>query len=235
MKKILVLLSLVFTCIAIAQDRDYTKIPQIQSKATFISEVQPDKIILSIVLSESNTKGKVTVEELEKKLIEILNKNQIEINKSLTLTDLSSNFQSYFLRKTDVHKTKNYRLELNDAASAGNIIKDLSENDISNVKLLRTEYSKLEELKIELKGKAVEKAKRQAEEMVKSLDKKVGTVLFISDSDPVVLNYLQGRVPGLNIRGANTVSSNMKEISFQEIAFDNIKVEVTVIVFFELK
>ena len=161
--------------------------------------------------------------------------NQIDISKDLTLKDLSSNFQSYFLKRTEVVKSKNYNLEVNSAKVAGKILKDLSENDISNIKLLKTEYSKLEELKIELKGKAVEKAKRQAEEMVKSLDKKVGSVIFIAESDENISNYLSGRVSGVNIRGANSLSHYDAESETADVTFDNIKIEVTVMVYFELK
>ena len=221
---------------AYSQEMDYTKIPQIQTKATYTKEVQPDRITLSITLSENNTKGKVTVEELEKKMFEILKFNEIDLSKKLNLKDISSNFQSYFLKGTIVQKTKNYNLELESAKLAGKVLKELSENDISNVKLLKTEYSNLEEIKIELKGNAVEKAKRQAEKMAEKLNVKIGRVLFISDSETNVMNLLAGRVAGVNISGTNSISgySNFNE-NETEISFENIKVEVSATVFFEIK
>lgn len=219
------------TTTILAQHLDYTKVPQIQTKATYTAEVQPDKITLSIVLSENNSKGKILVEDLEKKMFQILNDNKIDVTKQLTLKDLSSNFQNYFLKKTDVLKTKNYNLEVSSASVAGKILKELAENDISNVKLLKTEYSKLEEFKISLKSKAVEKAKKQADEMVLSLDKKVGSVLFISDVE-FSTNFLQSKAYGLNIASTN---GYFKEEEASEIYFDNIRVETTIIVYFELK
>lgn len=233
MKQFLLSSFLLINLLVFAQETDYTKVPQIQTKATFTTEVQPDKITLSITLSETNTKGKISVEQLENKLESILKSNQIDINKQLTLRDLSSNFQSYFLKKTDVQKTKNYTLEVYDAKTAGKILKELAENDISNVQLLQTEYSKIEELKIELKGKAVAKAKTQAEEMVKALGQKVGTPLFISDMEVNLSNYFGGQVSGLNIRGANSVG--YKEESNLDISFDNIKVDATVTVYFKIE
>lgn len=50
-----------------SQELDYTKIPQIQTKASFTTEVEPNLITLSITLSESNSKGKDSVEEMEKR------------------------------------------------------------------------------------------------------------------------------------------------------------------------
>lgn len=232
MKKSLFLLFLSVSHFILAQEIDYTKVPQIQTKATFTTEVQPDKITLSIILSEGSTKGKVSVEELERKLETVLKSNQVDIKKQLTLKDLSSNFQSYFLKKTDVQKTKAYSLEVYDAKTAGKILKELAENDISNVQLLKTEYTKIEELKIELKGKAVIKAKTQAEEMAKALGQKVGIPVFISDMEVNLSNYLSGQVSGLNIRGAKSLG--YEEESNLDISFDNIRVDATVTVYFKI-
>lgn len=232
MKQKLLISFLVISFSIHAQEFDYTKVPQIQTNATFTTEVQPDKITLSITLSESNSKGKVSVEELERKLGSILKANGINISKQLMLKDLSSNFQSSLLRRTDVQKTKNFYLEVYDAASAGTILKELSDNDISNVRLISTEYSKLEELKIELKGKAVSKARKQAVEMAKALDQKVGTALFISDMQTNVGGY---RAPGVNIIGVNSIAYSENDQSNLDISFDDIRVDVTVTVYFKLE
>jgi uncharacterized protein YggE len=225
---------LLFVCtVGFAQETNYTVLPQIQTKATFTTEVQPDIIQLSIILSENNTKGKVSLDEMERKFMSVLNANHIDISKQLNLKDLSSNFQSYFLKKTEVLKSKNYILELNDAKTAGKILRELADQDISNVKLAKTDYSKLEELKIELKGKAVEKAKRQAEEMAKATNQTVGKVLYISDAEINYLPQFVGQATGLNIRGVNSLPGYMGESEF-DIQFDNIRVEATVTVYFKL-
>jgi uncharacterized protein YggE len=235
MRQIILIVCLLINSYIYSQEIDYTKVPQIQTKATFTTEIQPDIITLSIAISESNTKGKVSLEELERKLENVLKLNSIDISKQLTLRDLSSNYQSYFLKKTDVQKTKNFNLEVYNANVAGKILRELADNDISNFRLLKTEYSKLEELKIELKGKAVSKAKRQAEEMTKALNQKVGDVIFISDVETNIVNYLSGQVAGLNIRGVNSIGYKEKEESNLDIGFDNIRVDATVIVYFKIE
>ncbi|MFV0530297.1 MAG: SIMPL domain-containing protein [Flavobacteriales bacterium] len=235
MKKLHLIYFLLINSLIYAQEIDYTKVPQIQTKATYTTEVQPDKITLSITLSESNSKGKISVEELEQKLENVLKSSNVDISKQLTLKDLSSNFQSYFLKKTDIQKTKNYNLEVFDANTAGKILRKLADNDISNVKLIKTEYSKIEELKIELKGKAVTKAKKQANEMVKALNQKVGSVIFISDMETNIANYLSGQVAGLNIRGVNSVGHYGNKESELNISFDNIRVDATVTVHFKIE
>lgn len=225
---------LLFSVLVYGQNIDLISVPHIQTKATFTTEVTPDKITLSILLSESDSKGKISVEELEKKMEEVLKTNGIDIGKQLTLRDVSSNFQNYFLKKSDVQKAKYYNLEVYNAGVVGKLLRELAENQISNVRLVKAEYSKIEELKIELKGKAVAKAKRQAEEMTKAVNQKVGAAIFISDLETSYVTYL----------GANAMYKSQGEnenvyrdgVDFEkEISFEKIKVDATVTVYFKLE
>jgi uncharacterized protein YggE len=205
-------------------------VPHLQTTATYIKEVYADKITLSITLSEADTNGKISVEELENRMQKILLNNGVDLKEQLTLTNMASNFRDYFLKKTDVQKIKTYELVLFDALVAGNIFKGLEKEEISNVRLLKTEYSQLEELKIELKGKAVKKAKRQAEEMLKPLEQELGSAIFISDLQTKIypmVNSMQ-RNAMLSIESQNNGSGGI------DVNFDKIKVEATVTVYFSL-
>ncbi len=230
MKSIQLIFLLLFSISFYAQDLDYSKIPQLQTQATYTKEVYADKITLSITLSEADTNGKVSVEKLEQRMKNVLLEKDVDLKKQLTLTNMASNFRDYFLKKTDVQKVKSYELELYDALTAGKIFKGLESQEISNVRLLKTEYSKLEELKIELKGKAVEKAKHQAEEMLKHLDQDLGPAIFISDMQTKMypMAYSQNRKPMLSMESQNDVSSGI------DVNFDKIKVEAKVSVYFKL-
>jgi uncharacterized protein YggE len=229
MKYILIFFALLISAFSFAQ-QDLSNIPQLQTKATYTAEVNPDKITLSVTLSEENTRGKVSIEQLEKRMEKVLIENNVDLKKQLVLVDLSSNFKNYFLRKNDVQKTKNYQLIMFDAQSAGKILKGLEKQEISNVELVKTEYIKLEELKIELKGKAVEKAKRQAEEMVKNLNQKLGSAIFISDLATNISRQLNGSNTGSNfIVGYATQEAQL------DVEFDKIRVDATVTVYFKLE
>lgn len=229
MKYILICFTFLISSISLSQQMDLSNIPQIQTKATFTAEVNPDKITLSITLSEENTRGKVSIEQLEQRMQKVLLENSVDLQKQLSLVDLSSNFKNYFLRKTDVQKTKNYQLIMFDAQSAGKILKGLEKQEISNVELVKTEYVKLEELKIELKGKAVEKAKRQAEEMVKNLNQKLGSAIFISDLATNISRQLNGSNTGSNFIVGYAQGPQM------DVEFDKIRVDATVTVYFKLE
>ena len=115
---------------------------------------------------------------------------------------------------------------MQDALTAGKVIIELEKNDVSNVRIEKTEYSKIEELKLTLKSKAILKAKKQAQFLVNPLNQKVGNAIFISDlSNNYVSGALQGRVSGIQIRGTSSISNEYKAA---EIKFEKIKVESTV-------
>ncbi|MEG0697313.1 MAG: SIMPL domain-containing protein, partial [Algoriella sp.] len=184
--------------------------------------VIPDRIYLTIVISEKDTKGKISVEELEKRMANKLTSIGIDLSKQLSLNDLSSNFKKYFLKQQEVLKAKSYTLLVYDAKTAGKVIVELENTEISNVFLEKTEYSKIEQLKLELKSKAILKAKINAKFMTEPLGQKVGKVIFISDNNNVS-NSFSGQVAGLQIRGMNA----FKESKFEplDIEFQKIKVE----------
>lgn len=126
-------------------------------------------------------------------------------------------------------KNKEYRLIVHDAMMAIKVIKALEQVNISNIRLTKTEYSKLEELNIELKGKAVEMAKRQATAMLAPLNQTVRKVIFISDSNTNILRYL----------GSNSALNTLKTSNYTAFGSDKIeiierKIPVAVTVFFEI-
>jgi uncharacterized protein YggE len=105
---------LLFTLIALpllwAQPQAENHIPYIETTATADSLVVPDEIYLSIHLREIDERNKVSVEALEKRMLQTLQKLSINIEKQLKLADLSSNIKSYFLRKKDINKNKRFEL-----------------------------------------------------------------------------------------------------------------------------
>ncbi len=233
MKRLLILIGLILVFnSANGQTKNFIDQPFIETTSKVDTLVTPDRIYLSVLISESDTKGKQTVEELERKMADKLKEIGIDLNRQLTLSDLSSNFKKYFLRKQSALKAKSFELLVYDAKTAGQAIYELEGIGISNVDLERTEFSKIEELKLELKSKAIEKAKKQADAMVIPLNQITGKAIFISDIKTDMVNVLQGRVAGIRIRGS---SSMKQEYIAIPIEFEKIKVESEVNVKFIIK
>ncbi len=225
------ILFLLISISGFSQTKNFIDQPYLETSAKVDTLVTPDRIYLSILITEKDTKGKISVEELENRMADKLKQLNINLDKQLTLSDLSSNFKKYFLKQQDVLKSKAYTLLVYDALTAGKVMLALEEIDISNVNLERTEYSKIEDLQLELKSKAVQKAKSNAMSMVKPLNQKIGEAIYITDLGSPF--FMQGQVAGINVRGMALKSR--EEYQPIDIEFQKIKVESEVRVTFKLE
>ena len=232
MKKITLLFILIISASSFSQTKNFLDLPYIETAAKVDTLVIPDRIYLNISFFEKDSKGKMSVEELENKMNEKLKEIGINTEKQLTLNDLASNYKKYFLKQQDVQKNKNYTLLVYNAQIAGKVILALEEIEISNVFLDKTEYSKAEEMILILKGEAILKAKNQAIAMTKPLNQKLGNAIYISDYSNNI-NLLNGRVSGIQIRGNRSLEKEKYEPI--NIEFEKIKIESEVKATFKLE
>jgi uncharacterized protein YggE len=221
-RNILTFILLTLTSLTNAQ-KNFIDQPFIETMAKSDTLVVPDRIYLSINLNEADSKNKKSTEEQEKLLETTLKKLNIDIEKDLSLLDFSSNFKSYFLKGQNVLKSKMYSLLVRNAVEAGKVLAELENVGISNVTIERTEYSKSEELILELKSKAVIKSKLIADKLAKPLNQKIGKALYISDISTIP-NALQGQAPGIQIRGMSSIYGNRAAdpvyTEFQKVKFE---------------
>jgi len=227
--RFLITLLLITSLTSYGQSKNFIDQPYLETTARVDTLVIPDRIHLSILITEADTKGKTSVEKLENKMADKLKTLGIDIEKQLTLTDLGSNFKKYFLRKVDVQKDKEYSLVVYDAVTAGSVIQGLETIGVSNVSLTKTEYSSLEKLKIDLRQRAVRAAKIQAEAMLIPLDQKLGHALFISDLNTGVQNRMAERMVRVQMSKEADIDQPI------EIEFEKIKIESTVNVKFAIQ
>jgi uncharacterized protein YggE len=233
MKKIFLTFLILICAKSLSQTKNFIDLPYIETSAKVDTLVIPDRIYLNISITEKDTKGKISAEELETKMNEKLKSLGIATEKQLTLNDLSSNYKKHFLKQQDILKNKNYTLLVFNAKVAGKVIIALEEIEISNVILEKTEYSKAEEMILTLKSEAIIKAKNQAIAMTKPLNQKVGNAIYISDFSNIV-NMLSGRVSGIQIRGARSLEEKDKYEPVN-IEFEKIKIETEVKATFKLE
>ncbi|GHU69493.1 hypothetical protein FACS189413_08500 [Bacteroidia bacterium] len=230
----LLIVSLIaFSNTVFSQTKNFIDLPYIETFAKVDTLVTPDKVYLTIILTEKDTKGKISVEELEEKMIARLSSIGIDLSKQLSVSDLSSNFKKYFLKQKDVLKAKSYSLLVYDAKTAMKVIIELEKDDISNISLEKTEYSDIENLKLELKTQAVLKAKENAVAMVNPLNQQVGKAIFISDLSKSSGDYvLHGAMAGVMVTGYSGKKSSILEDV--DIEFHKIKVESEINIKFQI-
>lgn len=223
MKRTTLIIALLFgTILSHAQTKNFIDQPYLETTAIVDTLVVPDKIYLSILITEKDTKGKVSVEVLEQRMNTKLQSLGIDTKKQLFLSDTGSNFKRYFLKRKDILKDKAYTLIVYDAKTAGKVIIGLEEVEISNVNLTKTEFSKIEELKLELKRNAIVKAKTQGETLLEPLEQTLGKAIHISDVN--YNNQYIGRSE-LSIRGIANAKATYEPI---DIEFQKIKVQASI-------
>ena len=226
---ILILASIIIGQVGFSQTKNYIDQPFLETSASVDTMVTPDRIYLTIIINEADSKNKVSVEELENSMAGVLKESGVEIKKQLTLSDMSSNFKKYFLKQKDILKYKTYVLEVYDAVTAGGVISGLESVGISNVNVDRVEYSAIESIKIELRSKAVLKAKAQADAMLLPLKQKTGSAIFISDGYSNV-NY-NSRIIA-EVQYAPATRQKVKPI---DIDFEKIKIQSEISVKFKIE
>lgn len=231
MKKVFIpIVALLFSTVLFAQTKTFLDVPYLETSAQVDTLVTPDKIYLNITIQEKDSKGRVSVEEQENKMAQRLKSLGIDLDKQLVIKDLSSNFEKYFLRGKEVLKSKQYSLLVHSGKQAAEVMVALEQLDIANAFLEKTEYSKMDELELELKARAVKKAKQKADALTQPLGQKVGLAIHIVDnSQPYYPRYNQA--PMMEMKA---VSADMGQAQPLDIDFEKIKVESTVNVKFAL-
>ena len=181
--KNLMIVAILFCCGLVSAQNTTTiqSIPYVETTASVDTLVVPDRIYIDIRLDENDSKGRVSVEQLERKMESALTKAGVDIDQQLSLGNLGSNFAKYFLKKKDVSKVKLYELVLYDAQTVAKVLVNLEQEKISNVRLKKLEYSKADKLELSLRSRAVSKAKNNADYLVKPLNQKIGPAVAIND------------------------------------------------------
>jgi uncharacterized protein YggE len=213
----------------VAQEKNFIDVPYLETSASVDTLVIPDKIYLNILLAEKDTKGKISIENLEEKMIARLVVAGVDVSKQLEVADLLSNFKKYLLKPQEVLKAKSYTLLVYNAATAMQVLVGLEEEGIANVSVERAEYSGRDALLLDLKRQAVLKARQNAEVMTVPLRLRVREAIYISDSGGMLVSKFTGQ-----LAGAVTMSSGSMA-KYANIEFQKLKFEVGVNVKFRIE
>lgn len=227
MKGLTFLTTLLFTVtLAYSQTKNFIDQPYIEVNGNADTLVTPNEIYIHILLSEKDTRDRVSIGELEQKMVAALKSLGSNTEKDLTTSDMTSNFKYYLLKSKDVIKTKLYTLKVTDAATASQVFIKLEEAGISNTSIERVDHSDLDNLKNIMRTRAILNAKERATSLTKPLNQVVGSAIHITDADNVVSQQIQGRIAGIQIRGISSFSNNEKELP--KIEFEKIKVTASI-------
>jgi uncharacterized protein YggE len=198
-------------------------------------EVTPDKIYLKFFINEKDFKNQ-TLSEVEAKMIQKLKEIGIDVDKNLAIKDFVSNFQNYWIIKSDIRLIKEYELLVTDAKTAGTVFFEFEKIGISSISIDRLENSQIDKYELEVKVEAMKSAQDKAKAIATSINQDIGRAILIQENPNFVRieNALQGRVAGVQIRGVASLKQS-SSVGEANIEFEKIKLEYNIIARFELK
>ena len=214
------------------QAQDIHSRPHIDISGQAEKFVDPDEIILNIVINEKDYSKKTTLENLEKDMIKALKGVGIDTKKDLTVVDLSSDIHHYKFKKNEVKLSKTYRLKTSSAKEATKALIALEEVGISEINIAQVKCTKIEDYKNETRAMAMKDAHKKAKTLTDAIGQPLGKAIYISESDYTnVRNY-----PRLMMsKAAGPQEEVFMDGEIPDINFEKIKVESRVQVKFELK
>ena len=227
MKKLFTLITLItLTCSAFAQNVDLRR--KIEVSGTAEQEVTPDIIYVSISLQEyMNGKTRVTIDQLENQL-ETAVKDAGIPKENFTINNISAWNNNYQKKKSpDFLASKQYSLKLSDLNKFDQILSSVDPKGIQSTNIDSYEYSKADQLKNQLKLKALLAARDKATYLLNGIGAKLGDPIDIAEVDNS--NYPQPRM-----YMAKTMAVGMAAAPQSDIDFKTIKLSFQVNAVFEI-
>ena len=214
------------------QAQDIHSRPHIDISGKAEKFVDPDEIILNIVINEKDYSKKTTLENLEKDMIKALKGVGIDTKKDLTVVDLSSDIHHYKFKKNEVKLSKTYRLKTSSAKEATTALLALEEVGISEINIAQIKCTKIEEYKDEARVIAMKDAHRKAKLLTEAINQPLGKAIYITENDFTnVRTY-----PRLMMSKSNGVMEDaVAESEIADISFEKIKIESRIQIKFALE
>ena len=218
MKKIFIRLSVVLlmSVIAFSASAQTTEmIPTVAVNGQSRIRVLPDEIYLSIRLDESDTKGRLPIEEQRRKMFSALKRAGVDAEKQLSVQDMSS---SYFRRSRSLEATL-YELKLSSADAVRKVFEEMDAAGITNVNVTRTSHSNMEGLRSEARQKAIQNAQQRARELAEAIGQSIGACYEISDYTTSVQPVYRKNMLMATATAMDTVAAEAEpDVQFEQIA-----------------
>jgi uncharacterized protein YggE len=229
MKKLsiaILLVSIAFT--GFAQSVDLRRKIEVNGSAE--REVTPDIINVSISLKEyMDGKNKVTISQLEGQLEKAVTEAGIA-KADFTINNLSSyNYTVQKKKNPDFLASKQYLIKFHDLNRFNQIMSKIDAKGIQTTNIDSYDYSKMDELKNELKLKALLSAKEKATYLLAGIGEKLGGAIDIVENDDN--NNFQAPRPVMYMAKASLADAPAPE---SDIDVKQIKLTFSVHVVFEI-
>jgi len=227
MKKLLFAVLVVFIASSsFAQNVDLRR--KIEVTGVAEQEITPDIINVSISLQEYvDGKKKVTIDQLEGQLESAVKEAGIPKD-DFTISNVSAWNNTWQKKKNpDFLASKQYTLRVHDLNKFNQVLSSVDPKGIQETNITSYDYSKMPELKRQLKIQALLAAKEKATYLLSSINEKLGRPIDITETDNS--NY-----PGPRPLYANKAFAANNVATDSDINFKTIKLSFQVQAIFEI-
>ncbi len=229
-KNVILLLAVFLSWSAMAQaQKNFIDQNYIEVKGLAELEIVPNEIYLNIHLDEEDTKNKESIEVLEKQMFVALKKAGVNLEKQLSVSDFSANLNSYFIKRADMKKSKDFELLVHDSKTLGKVFVELDKIKISNISILRVDHSEMEKFRKQVKINAVIAGKEKASALAEAIGQKIGKAIYINE----ISAPYRGQMVNTMMRTKS--ESYLSDMSMPELDFQKIKLEYSVMISFALE
>lgn len=213
-----------------AQDSKYMD-SYIEVNGSAEQEVSPDLFYIRVDINEQDSKGRISVEEQQDKMLKELKKQGVDLETQVIRLSLSS---SYYNRRTNL-ASASYQIKLTTPAQLSKVWGKLDELGLSGVKFQKAEYSDIDRLKEKVRRQAVQNARQTADLMAEALGQKAGKCFYLyggyTDASTV---YARPLMLSKAI-AADTMNMAEESSGAESLDFDKIKVTAKVTARFVLE
>lgn len=226
-----------FSFAAQAQERNpYPRTITVSGSAE--TEVKPDEIYVQVDLKEYEKKGagKIGIEKIRQEFLAAV--------RSLGIPDTAVNIVGYGgyngnpwwrkkQKKEELYASITYLVKLRNSAQVDQLVDKLDDNATQNFFIQRTAYSKMEELKKNLKIQAVQAAKEKAGYLASAINESVGVAVTINEPNEYFQPYYN--VANRAVAMKSAVMDQESAPEEQQADFKKLKIKYDVTVVFSLK
>ncbi len=202
----------------------------IEVNGTAEQDIVPDLIYISITLRERfDGKEKITIEKLEENFRKYLQDIGVP-SKDLSLADANSDYVKIRYKTKAVLTKKEFSLKVTTATAVGQVFQGLDKLGINDAYISKVDHTQMEEMRKQLKIKAIQAAKEKAIYLLTAIGEQPGKPLIIRENEPMIYAYKNAMANQVNYEAA----AEQKE-SVEEIEFTKIKIQSSIYIKYEIK
>lgn len=213
MKKTILILAAILAFSFTIKAQDTKTEHSIKVIGTAEMEIVPDEIYMSVTLREytNKEKKKFTIEELEKNLVNYIEKVTATDKKDIKMDNMSAYVLSMKRKNKDEVITKSYDVKFKNSQQVYLLYSVMDSLGISKAFVSKYSHSKMDEYKKQIKINAIKAAREKANYLMEAIGEKAGKAISVTETTGFVSvddgTYEYGRN---NYRGniSNTISQS---------------------------